>query len=304
MIERREASPFIQLLLIVGLMIGGVLLSIFGSFLFLIIAYGAESAVSVWVNVAQHIEALKAMQTIQGICMFIVPAYFFSKILYGKGISFLKMNKPIGLQLSIVVILLMITAIPFINFLGFINEKMVLPDALAELERWMRAAEMRAAEMTKLLVATDSVRGLFFNVFMIAIVPAVGEEMLFRGVLQPVVYKSVKNIHVAVVVTALIFSAFHLQFYGFLPRFFIGIILGYLYVYSGSLWLPILAHFVNNALVTVAYFLMNKGVIGNEIDTIGTAENWYFGVISAFILVIIYFFIEHNKTQLKFDEFK
>ncbi len=297
-------SPFKQLLLLLGLMIGGVLLTFFLSLVVLIIFYGLDSAISIWVNISQNIVALKGLQTLQGICLFIIPAYCFGKIAFGNGISSLKMNKTISLRAGVIVALAMLAAIPFINLMGFINEKMVLPEALAEMERWMRAAEMRAAEMTKLLVAADSIWGLLFNIFMIAVVPAVGEEMLFRGALQNIVQKSVKNIHVAVIVTAFIFSAFHLQFYGFVPRFFIGIVLGYLYVYSGSLWLPILAHFVNNATVTIAYYLMNKGIVGDEIDTIGTAGSWHIGILSALILMIIYFYIERNKIQLKLNEFK
>ena len=104
----------------------------------------------------------------------------------------------------------------------------------------------------------------------IALIPAFGEELLFRGLIQKGLFKSWGNIHLAIWLSAFLFSALHLQFLGFIPRFLIGGLLGYLFFWSGSIWLPILAHFVNNATAVLLSFMINKGVINKELEEIGT----------------------------------
>src|SRR5207344_1198984 len=103
-----------------------------------------------------------------------------------------------------------------------------------------------------------SVLSLAINLFIIAFLPALGEELFFRGMMQKLFSQLTKNNHLAIIITSIIFSAIHLQFYGFLPRMVLGIFLGYLLVWSGSLWLPILAHFVNNASAVLFTFLDNQ----------------------------------------------
>ncbi len=304
MSQTRELSALAQLLLTIGLMLGGLILTLIVAILVLIPLMGFNGALEVFTNPTENIAAMKTLQIIQGISLFIVPAYFFGRLISGHSFRFLKLDKIIDPKAAIVVILIMLAAIPFINLLGFVNSKMVLPEALSGLETWMKEAEARAAEMTVYLVSGKTIGTLLVNLLMIAIIPALGEEMLFRGVLQPIMLKAFRNVHIAVVVTAFVFSAFHMQFYGFLPRFFIGIILGYLFVYCGSLWLPILAHFINNATATIAYFMYNQGIVGDAIESIGTGEGWTMGALSAGILMIIYFYIERNKVQLKLNEFK
>jgi membrane protease YdiL (CAAX protease family) len=120
---------------------------------------------------------------------------------------------------------------------------------MAPVEQWMREQESAAEALTAQLVAGGDVLLLMSNLFVIALVAAVSEEFFFRGALQRIIGLRVRNRHTAVWLTAFLFSAFHLQFYGFLPRMLLGVFLGYLLVWSGTVWLPVLAHFVNNALV-------------------------------------------------------
>jgi len=213
MFERKEPSAFAQLLLTIGLMLGGLLLTIIVSLITLMLFFNAEGGIAIFSQLTEHIAALKALQIIQGICLFIVPAYFFGKIISSHSIQLLKLNKGIKAHTGITIILLMLAAIPFINLLGDINAKMDLPDALAGIEQWMKATEEQAADMTAYLVSGKTLTSLFINLIMIAVIPAVGEEMLFRGVLQRILLNSLKNVHLAVIFTAFFFSAFHLQFY-------------------------------------------------------------------------------------------
>jgi membrane protease YdiL (CAAX protease family) len=92
-------------------------------------------------------------------------------------------------------------------------------------------------------------------VIIIALLPAIGEEVCFRSILQRIIIQITRNAMSGILITAFIFSALHFQFEGFLPRMFLGFMLGYLYWYSGSIWTSMLAHFVNNAVqvVVVSY---------------------------------------------------
>ncbi|MDA3853379.1 MAG: CPBP family intramembrane metalloprotease [Bacteroidales bacterium] len=300
----RDISPISQTLLIVALMIGGLLLNVFISFVGIMPFKGMGGFLEVIGQPAENIGLLKSLQILQSICLFIIPAYFFSRIVANNFTSYFNLKSGIHPKTAIIIIISIIAAIPFINLMGEFNSKMILPEAFSGIEEWMKMAEEKAAAVTVFLVSGKSIFALFVNLIMIAALPAIGEELIFRGILLRILKNSTRNIHIAVWVSAFIFSAFHLQFYGFLPRFFIGIILGYLYVASGTLWLPILAHFINNAAATIFYFLFNNGLVSDDLDTLGTGSEWQIGVLSAGILLIIYFYLERHKTQLQLNELK
>lgn len=302
MYQSKELSIYKQLLLLFGLMLGGLLLNLLLGFLGIFPFQGMNGYVETLASPERHIATLKFLQIIQAICLFIIPAYLFAKITNTKPLHYLGLKRTINTKASITIILTIWAAVPLINLLGFINTKMVLPEIFSGIEEWMISAEERAAFLTGLLTSGSSGSILIINLIMIAILPAIGEELIFRGVIQRMLLNKTRNIHVAIWFSAFIFSAFHLQFYGFLPRFFLGALLGYLYVYSGSLWLPILAHFVNNATATVFLFLHNKALVGDELDTIGTGDTWTYGLLSAGILMIICFYMERNKKELQLDE--
>ena len=115
-------------------------------------------------------------------------------------------------------------------------------------------------------------KGLFINLLMIAIIPAIGEEFFFRGLLQRIFSNWVRNTHWGIIISAFLFSAIHMQFYGFFPRFLLGAMFGYLFVWSGSLWLPVLAHFINNSLAVIAYYLVSIRVLDEKVVNIGSSS--------------------------------
>ena len=134
----------------------------------------------------------------------------------------------------------------------------------------MIASEEQAGKITKLLLGSTAVSDLLINLLVIAIIPAIGEELLFRGVIQKQFIALTESKGAAVVLTSLLFSALHMQFFGFLPRFALGVLLGFLYVWSGSLWLPIMAHFFNNATAVILVWLAARQGIPFNPDTLGT----------------------------------
>jgi membrane protease YdiL (CAAX protease family) len=141
---------------------------------------------------------------------------------------------------------------------------------------------------------------LLLNLLVIAIVPAIGEELLFRGYLQQSFSNWLSNPHVAIIVTAVLFSAIHLHFQAFLPRFILGVLLGYLFYWSGSLWLPILAHFANNAqAVIISYptFKVDSGVYSVLSDIDGDPMMAFF----SFASVVVLLFMFYKTVSIKKD---
>lgn len=163
------------------------------------------------------------------------------------------------------------------------NKALELPTFLSEFEHYAQEQEMKLAELTEFLTDFENTGHFLLCILVIAIIPAVGEEFLFRGVLQNIFRISVKNPHIAIWASALIFSIFHNQFYGLVPRMLLGAIFGYLYYWSGSLFLPMLGHFINNGLSLVLMFLFQKNLI--SFNLLGGEINF-----SNYILLIFFIF--------------
>ena len=190
-----------------------------------------------------EIDAVKFIQMLSAIGLFITPT-----LLYGYLCDFdLKLNLNFNRQSLLLAIAIMLLINPFISFIYEWNKSFNIPD-------WMLVFDDNAEKITNSFLKMNTLGDLFFNLLVIAIIPAIGEELLFRGYLQQKMTQWLGKPHMAIIITAILFSAIHMQFQGFLPRFALGLVLGYLFYWSGSLWLPIIAHLLNNAMaVTFAY---------------------------------------------------
>jgi uncharacterized protein len=249
---------------------------------------------------SENLNIMRFMQVLQSIGLFILPPFILLKM-YGEPVAkWLKIDKSPGLHTSFYVILIMVVAIPVINLLGTLNAAMQFPHALKGIEDWMRASEVSAQKLTELFLSVTSYPGFIFNIFMMAILPAIGEELIFRGLLQRIFTDWTNSIHWGIIISATIFSAIHFQFFGFIPRFLLGVLFGYLLAWSGSLWLPIIAHFLNNMMAVTYYFFYNQQAVGKQIETIGTTrETYIFSIISAIILSgLLFVFYRKTKTDL------
>ena len=200
-------------------------------------------------------------------------------------------------RLVLLLILLFVLFLPILNFTVELNKLLVLPDWLSELENWMRNAEDSAAVKTKALLKMDNYQDLLFNIFLIGILPAVGEELAFRGVVQKVLIGERENPHIGIWGAAFIFSFIHFQFFGFLPRLLLGAFFGYLFYWSKSIWLPILGHFVNNtSAVLVAYYLGSNGM-EEKLEKIGTTEQSSFVPLIAALLFCAFLYYFKKQTD-------
>jgi len=196
--------------------------------------------------------SMRIMQLSTQIGLFIVPPLAYVQLFESHRKAFLGLDLKPGGQLLALGILLMLSALPLVHWLADWNQSVTLPESLSWLEQRLKLMEARAEELTKTFLSVRSVQGLMFNLMMIALIPAIGEELLFRAVIQQKLLHTLRNKHLAILLGALVFSILHFQFYGLIPRFMLGVFLGYFYLWSGSLWVPAMMHFVNNGLAVVA----------------------------------------------------
>jgi uncharacterized protein len=241
---------------------------------------------------------LKYVQGSQQTALFIIPGIIISILLNTKGESFYKINKTPEAFNLLMVIILALMLIPVTMYTGMLNSKMNFPDWLSGIAKWMRIKEDAASDLTVLLVKSLNIPDLLLNIFILAVIPAIAEEMIFRGVLQRLLCKIFRSDHWGIWITAILFSAFHLQFFGFLPRLILGLCFGYLFFWSGNLWLPVLAHFANNFVpVVMAYFLGWSDL--NEKTGSFTNKQMTLPLIT-FILstVILYYFWSEYRNNL------
>ena len=227
---------------------------------------------------------LKTAQLVASLALFILPVSIFGYLTSRNSIEWLSLNKSIDMRSAIIVLLLVIAVLPFINFTQEINQMMVLPSWLSGLEEWMKAQEESSEVIVKAFLSSTGVLVLVGNLGVMAVIPAIGEELCFRGVIQKLFGKMFSNPHVAIWITAIIFSAIHIQFYGFIPRMLLGAMLGYLYHWSGSLWLAILAHLINNGFAVILAYLIGRGSLSVEIEDVGSGEGMWFIVLSSILI--------------------
>jgi len=210
--------------------------------------------------------------------------------------GFKKSASPLSVSLSV---LLVVAALPLIGWASELNSYLSLPEGLSFLEEWMLRSEKQGELITEAFLSTTTTTGLLVNIFMIAILPAIAEEVLFRGVLARLFKDWTRNIHIAVILSAFIFAAIHLQFYGFLPRFLLGIALGYLFFWSGSLWLPVVAHFANNFLSVIVEFLFRKGLITTNAENFGMDNAAWLTAVSIVGVTGVLYYIYHLSVGQK-----
>jgi len=251
-----------------------------------------------WMNLLDvtdpaNIPVLKFFQITQSVSMFVIPPVVFGWFVVRDPRAYLNIDKRPDSKPVAAILVLAVAILPVLNLLSVINQEMQLPGFLSGIEDWMKRTESQAGDLTEAFLTVNTFSGYLVNLLMIALIPAFGEEFFFRGVLQKVFQRWFRNPHVAIVFIAIIFSAFHLQFYGFLPRFALGILFGYLFWWSGNIWYPVLAHLINNFLpVSLTYFFRNR-FDPAELDTIGTGPDAWLWALPALMLsigTILYFY--------------
>lgn len=252
-----------------------------------------------------NLNFMRISQVIQSVCLFLLPAVACAYLFQKNTSEYLKINKPINFKILLYSILLIISIQPFISFTGYYNKMMELPVALEPLENIMKQMEDASALILNKLLADRSTPIIIFNFFVIAVVAGITEEFFFRGSMQQIFKKISNNKHVAIWITAFIFSFIHLQFYGFFPRLFLGALLGYIFVWSGNLWIPVIVHTCNNALSVLIYYKYHGTPVYDQLENVGVGDTiWTTGASVAISGIIIFLLIKeysfYKNKQLEY----
>jgi membrane protease YdiL (CAAX protease family) len=299
----RGMKPFSQFMFSMFVVIVSFLAFLVLSLVIAIPFFGLNSMLSLptinELNNPESLMILKYFQVVQSIGVFIIPPFILAWLFHGKVAEYLYLNKTVNFESVLLVLVLSFAASPFINFIGEMNANMQLPEWLSGVESWMKTAEENAAELTEAFLKVDTIGGLLFNIFMIAFLPAIGEELLFRGVIQRIFTNLTKNVHWGIWISAILFSALHMQFYGFIPRMLLGVLFGYLLVWSGSMWLPIIAHFINNGVAVIVMYLIDKDLLNPDLEEIGsTTDSYYLAAISLVLVLAFLFMIKRQNSKV------
>lgn len=298
----RDMKPFSQLMFALFVMVASVLIFLVLAMLVAVPFFGLESLMGSMtpsgLETPENLNFLKYFQVVQSIALFVIPPFILAWLYHGNISEYLRINRSTIPSSYLIAAVMVVAILPFINFLGAMNGKMTFPEAFSGIESWMKGMEEAANLMVEKFMKVEHVSGLLFNIFMIAVLPALGEELMFRGVFQKILTNWTKNYHWGIWITAFLFSAMHMQFYGFLPRMALGALFGYLLVWTGTMWVPILAHFVNNAMGVTGYFLIHKGIISNEVEDFGTGPEQFPLVLASFTIAGLLLYALY-RTELR-----
>lgn len=209
----------------------------------------------------------------QDVLVFIAPAIATMAICFHQPLRVMGLDRAPRWSALLVALLVCVVSLPMMNWVVEWNKSIHLPDSLRTIEDLMRLAEDAAEAATMQLLSGTGVGKLLANVLVVCVLAGVSEEIFFRGGLQRLLTAGRWNVHAAVWVVAVVFSAVHFQFFGFVPRMLLGAWMGYLLMRTGSLWVPIFAHALNNSLLVVATWLGNTGRLATHaFDNLGVAR--------------------------------
>lgn len=194
---------------------------------------------------------LRISTVVQDLFVFVVPAIGMAMVMTRVPARLLAVDKFPELKPTLIALATLVASIPAMNLIIKWNQEWHLPASMATIEETFRAMETAASDATDMLLANSSIPALIVSILIVGVLAGFSEELFFRGAIQRVLCMTRVNHHVAIWLVAFIFSAFHFQLFGFVPRLLLGAFFGYALYWSGSLWLPIFLHIFNNSLVVI-----------------------------------------------------
>lgn len=294
--QQNDKNPVISFLVLILFVIGGVIAM--GPILsFGLVALLPDIGIQKMVEIMrspqdypEHRDALLMFQGVYSIGAFVFPSLLFYRFYDRNAFRFFsgKLTKnyyPYLLTLFIVVSFMAVN-----SFFIEINANMDLPAFLDDFEEFAKDYEEKAKVLTEYLTTFDSNWYFIASLIVIAVIPAIGEELVFRGLLQNIIYRWNGHIHVAIWLSAILFSSIHFQFYGFLPRMLLGALFGYMYWWSGSLMIPIFAHFVNNAISILLVFLYQNELTSYDAESTESEPLYVVAIFAVITIVLLYYF--------------
>lgn len=287
--NQRKIEPPIEFLILIGIWVACFVV-------------GGVAAIPIWIGMTgksiltmqadmmnpAYVNALKVIQVVSTIIIFFIPAFITARIASSTPFSRLGFKSGVKLNRAAVAILLMLCALPLVGFLAEVNKVIPVTDAMRKIFDTM---ESQYAEQVKLMATFKTPVDYILAIFIIALIPALVEEIFFRGAMQSIFMKWFKIPWLVILITSFIFSAIHFSWYGFIPRMALGMVLGYIFFYTGNLWYSVLGHFFNNALsISVLYWQYTKDKKMNM--EVGESAPWWAGVLSIVILIALFYLLK------------
>jgi membrane protease YdiL (CAAX protease family) len=249
-------TPWFNLLLLISFICIGALIG--QALIILLLGFPTSFSQSLHTYNAASKNYLLAIQTILAGNSFIVAPLLYWILVEKKSVQYFFKSKQPYIYTALLTIGLVSSFILANAICIYWNMQLRFPAFLKGFEQWAQAQETELQALTTVLTTFSSTKDLGISILVMAILPAIGEELVFRGLLQRLLYQITHHVHLSIIISALIFSTIHLQFYGFLPRFLLGLLFGYIYLWTENLSLSILAHFFNNACTLLIIFLQQK----------------------------------------------
>jgi len=243
-------SPLYQTGVLFALMLTGLAISSFISVCIVLVISMTSGKLEV--DLLDHsVGLLQFIQFISAIFMFFLPALFTAWLCSEQPKNLLSIRSYPGFGMLIMIAITTLLLSPTVSLTGYMNAKIQLPASMEAVETWMKSSEDRAYALIQTMIATKGVLAFIINLIVIAVAAGVTEEFFFRGALLPIIQRKTQNHHLTVWIIAILFSAIHFQFYGFIPRMILGAYLGYLLYWTKNIWIPVFAHFFHNAVALI-----------------------------------------------------
>lgn len=288
------AKPaFFKLIVLLLLVLAGAIFSSLVGMGIFYILFGFQA------DIMQNPDMMRLLQLLSAVGTFLFPALALAWLCSDHPKEYLSIGKMPKMQILLLTLVSVFLLSPTISLTGLLNKQMELPSFMGPIENWMRAQEETAEQLTMMLLAGKGIITLLFNLLVIAVAAGITEEFLFRGALQRVIGGWTRNHHLIIWSAAFLFSAFHMQFYGFLPRMLLGAYFGYLLYWGRNIWIPVFAHFVNNAFAVIG--MSDAKLKDNEFITgdISTQNLLPYTIVAIITLYLFYLCAKQIRNQLK-----
>lgn len=279
--NKLERIFILAALLILGLIIG----SIIG------VIYPLVSGQDV-----MSLNSLRFMQISSQIFTFVLPPILYAMLIKENPKESLGI-KNVSYHWFIIGFVMMYAILPLNNVFAEWNAGLKLPESMSRIEELIKEMYESSAVVLEKLVNVNTFGGFVINLIMIAGLAALGEELLFRSIIQTSLIKTCKNAHVGIIIASAIFSFIHFDFYAFIPRLVLGMLLGYMFYYSRSIWVSMFMHFVNNATAVVIYYLNNIGVTNVDVETFGQTQLLPLLISIALMAVLFWLAIRRMRNE-------
>lgn len=295
MYDARTISPLSQIGILIGLFVGGL---VFGGIATLFVVKGMLNVpltqLADAITNPANVQAARVIQVVGAFFMLALPAFIFAVIVYRKPFNYLGFSLRLNVRQFFYVLLLLIAAFAVVGALAQLNEMIPISKS------WQTYFQGKEDEYNKQVMALahmNSPVDYIWSLLILALLPAVFEEMFFRGALQQVMIRLTKYVFLGILITSILFSLVHASYYGFLPRLFLGMLLGYIFYYSKNIWLNITLHFLNNAFaITQMYVLNSKGKLNAE--ALNQTYPLYYGLIG--LVAVLAIFVVYKRECERF----